>query len=211
MRKIMMMVVLAALAVPVASRAQVTLGLRAGYGIAMGDAVKDGKMTEVVKGQVPLQLDLGYRVTKEITVGGYFGYGFGVLGSAFKDQNCTGGVDCSSSVMRVGVQGSYTFAPVGQLAPWLGVGAGYEWGTLKAEAGGVSVKETFRGIEFLNLQGGADYRLAPKVAVGPFVQLSVGQYSRASITGPGIDQSGSIQDKGVHEWLQFGLRGTFDL
>mgnify|MGYP001488310875 CR=1 FL=1 len=95
MRKIMMMVVLAALAVPVASRAQVTLGLRAGYGIAMGDAVKDGKMTEVVKGQVPLQLDLGYRVTKEITVGGYFGYGFGVLGSAFKDQNCTGGVDCS--------------------------------------------------------------------------------------------------------------------
>jgi len=216
MRKIAMLAVAAvALSLPVASKAQVSLGLRAGYGLAAGDVAKDSKLSDGIKSQIPIQVDALYKVMPNLGVGLYFAYGFGQQGDQIKPL-CTGGVDCSLSSMRLGVEATYAFDKLGlgALEPWVGLGLGYEWGNLTAKYQGQKVETTWDGLEFLNLQVGGDYKVAQNFAVGPFLMMSVGQYSNAKITNtvdPSLNTSGSIQDKGIHEWLQFGLRGKFDI
>jgi outer membrane protein W len=200
---------LALLAIPAAGNAQISLGLRLGYAPALGEAAKDSDMSDGVKSQIPLQLDATYHLTPAFSLGGYASYGFGQTGEAF-DQICDV-ADCSARVVRLGVQGIYSFNPIGQLRPFAGVGAGYEWGSLTAEAGDEEVTVSFRGFELLNLTAGADYVVGPQFAIGPYVGLSVGRYSNTSIDD-GIEEiSGEIDEKAMHQWLQFGIRGRFDL
>jgi hypothetical protein len=199
MRKLLMLALVALLA-PTASYAQFQLGLRAGFAPAMGDFAKDQKMSDGVKSQIPIQLDASYKLTKDIAVGGYFSYGFG----QFNSDACPAGADCSASVMRFGVQGLYTFNQLqAPMVPWAGIGFGYEMGS-----GSIGDTDTsVSGFEFVNLQVGGDYRVNEQFAFGPYLQFSVGQYSKADL-GAGSDD---IQDKALHQWFGFGLRGTFDL
>jgi len=201
MRKLLMLgAVLAAVVVPTASQAQFTLGARLGYGIPMGDVAKDAKLSDWAKGQIPIQLDAMYKLTPDISVGAYFSYAFGLLNSDISDFCDATNTDCSFSVWRAGIQGAYSFARVSPtFVPWLGVGIGWENAT--ADFGGGSFDTN--GFEFLNLQGGADYSVSKQLAVGPYVQFSLGQFSKSD----GED----IPDKAMHEWLSFGIRGKFDL
>jgi hypothetical protein len=214
MRKLLMLGSLVALLSPVASQAQFTLGLRLGYAPAMGDAAKNEKMSDGVKAQIPIQADALYRVNKDVAVGAYFGYGFGQTGSL--EGLCDiGGIDCSSKVMRVGVQGTYTFNQVqAPLVPWAGVGFGYELGSMEVSGGGEKATFDYSGFEFLNLQVGGDYRVNEQFSVGPYLQFSLAQYSKAKIENsvdPTFNSDGSIEEKAMHQWLGFGVRGKFDL
>jgi hypothetical protein len=201
MRKLLM---LAALLVPMASQAQVQLGLRVGYAPAMGDVQKDQKMSDGVKAQIPIQLDAVYKVTKDIGVGGYFSYGFG----QFASDACPTGEDCGASVMRFGVQGLYTFNQLkAPLVPWAGLGIGYELG--KASVGDLDL--TYSGFEFANLQVGGDYRVNEQFAVGPYLQFSIGQYSKVKAESGGLSASADIEETAMHQWFGFGIRGSFDL
>jgi hypothetical protein len=209
MRKLLM---LAALLVPMASQAQVSLGLRAGYAPAMGDAAKDSKMSDNTKSQIPLQLDALYKVTKDIGVGAYFSYGFAQVGDPGCDET---GVDCSGNVMRFGVQAHYTFNQLkAPLVPWAGLGFGYEMANIEATYPGGKVNIDASGFEFLNLQVGGDYAVTEKFAVGPYLQFSIAQYSKLKVEDSGDPTEnfdGDITDKAVHEWFGFGIRGKFDL
>ncbi|ABS24789.1 outer membrane beta-barrel protein [Anaeromyxobacter sp. Fw109-5] len=210
MRKLLAAVfALTLLAVPFTSHAQVSLGLRLGYAPALGDAAKDAKMSDGVKSQIPIQLDAGYKLTPKLSLGGYASYGFGQSGDEF-DAYCDG-ADCSTRVVRVGVQGLYTFDAIGRLQPFAGVGAGYEWGSLTAEAGGQEATLSYRGFELLNLTAGADYAVSPQFAIGPYLGFSVGRYSNVSMDLGAEEISGEIDDQAMHEWLQLGIRGRFDL
>jgi len=207
MRKFAMLVVALAALVPATSNAQVSLGLRLGFAPAMGDAVKDGKMSDGVKSQIPIQLDALYKVAPNLGVGGYFSYGIGQLGGELADICDASDADCSARGMRAGLQLQYALAPMGAWMPWGGVGAGYEWGTMKMGEGSVS----YRGFELVNLQLGGDYKVSEQLSVGPYVLFSLGQYSNATIDD-GVDSvSDSIDEKGIHEWFGFGFRGTFSL
>jgi opacity protein-like surface antigen len=186
----------------------VELGLRVGYGLPLGDAVKDGKLSDGFSGQVPIWLDVGYRINKNIYAGVYFAYGFAFLN---KDKACPGGADCSASDMRFGVNAHYHIMPDQAFDPWVGIGIGYEIAGLKASAGGQEFKATYSGLEFVNLQVGGDYKVSPQLAVGPFVALSIAQYSsyKTDPELPGADST--IKDKAIHEWLTIGVKGTFGL
>ncbi len=218
MRKsLILMGALAALLVPTASRAQVQLGLRLGYAPAMGDAAKDAKMKDfAIKSQVPIQLDAMYAVNRDIAVGGYFSYGFGqVDGGAFEGACDISGVDCSGSNMRVGIQGFYTFNQVkSALVPWAGVGFGWEQTKVKLSGGGATADLTASGWELLNLQLGGDYKVSDQFSFGPYVMFSLAQYGTAKLTNnvdPSFNMSGSIDEKAMHEFVAFGVRGKFDL
>ena len=204
MRKLVMLGSLIALLVPTASHAQFQLGLRLGFAPAAGDAAKDEPLKDVISSQIPIQLDAMYKITPDLSAGLYFSYGIVQLSSDEKDACDAFGVSCSASNTRLGIQAAYAFNQVSpQFVPWAGVGLGYEWLTEKIALGGVSASQTATGFEFLNLQVGGDYKVNPKFAVGPYAQLSIGQYSEV--------ESESITDKGVHEWFGFGVRGKFDL
>jgi hypothetical protein len=215
MRKFAMIAAAAAvLATPVASKAQVTLGLRAGYGWAMGDAGKfdgvTGKMSDGVSGQIPLQLDALWRLNPQVGLGAYVGYGFAQFGGTLKDTCNISGVSCDASIITAGLQGTYAFSTGGQFVPWLGLATGWEWGSITAKGGGSKAEQSISGWDILTLQVGGDYKVNPKFGVGPYLTYGFGQYSSYSAKFNGTD-TGTVFGSATHQWFQLGLRGTFEL
>lgn len=205
---------LAAVALPTAAHAQVTLGFRVGYAPSMGDAYKlkntgdptlDGtsaKMSDGVSSQWPLQLEAAYRITPQLAAGAYFSYGFGdggpifastVSGQDFCSLSGSGvSIDCSASTYRLGVQGTYAFTMVSPtFVPWAGVGLGWEWSSAKADISGLGATGTFEehldGFEF-TMQGGGDWKIGRVFALGPFIQYSIGRYSAGELKMSGFGQ-----------------------
>lgn len=185
------------------------LGARLGYGIAMGDAQKDAKMSDGVKSQIPIWIDAGYRIDESIMVGAYFQYGIAQLA----DKSCPDGADCSASDMRFGLQGHYHLSPGESMDPWFGLGIGYEMASMKVSAGGAEMTGTMKGFEFANIQAGLDFQAAEGLGVGPFVSFSLGQFSSMKTEAPDPigTKEGDIKDKAMHQWLVFGVRGAFNL
>jgi hypothetical protein len=200
------------------------LGARLGYGIPLGkisDQGTNNKLSDNMAGMVPLQLDLGYRVIPSLMVGAYFMYGFGITGGNFADT-CDKLTDtsCSMHDMRLGAQVQYHFMPDQSTDPWLGAGIGYEWLTQSIDGGGGKLSTTVNGFEFINLQGGVDFSVAPNFGLGPFLLFSVAQYGEGSVScsgaatslcGGGDSVSKDIDKTAMHQWLLLGVRGTFVL
>jgi outer membrane protein W len=206
------------------ARGKFVLGLRTGYSFAMGKTGGvnggDSDLSDTISGHVPIWLDLGYMVTDNIMIGAYGQYGIGFMGDDDCDKD---GVDCSASVIRAGLQGQYHFSPMANINPWLGVGIGYEWSStsLSVDAQGQSmdISMDVRGFEYLNLQGGADFKLSPAFGLGPFVSFSLGQYDHVDGEVRGVigddvialDVDEDLDDKSFHQWLTLGVRGSFML
>jgi hypothetical protein len=189
----------------------IEFGVRVGYGIPLGTAGDNASFSDVIKGMVPFWADIGYRFDPNWYVGGFFQFGLGFLPS--NTQLCgTGGVSCSLNDLRFGLNAHYHFLPAETLDPWVGVGAGYEILNLSASATGVSASASTRGFEFGNVQLGLDFKISPAFAVGPFATFTIAQFSNnsASINGQDVASPG-YTNKGIHEWLVFGVRGVFDL
>lgn len=204
MKKLLSIALLASALLPGAARAQWTIGLRTGYAVGAGSAVKGSRMSDGVKSQVPLQLDAGYRLLPRLEVGGYGSFGLAQVGSI-----CQG--SCSASVLRVGVQGAWHFDPFRQIHPWAGAGLGYEWSRYRVRDGGDTLRVTLHGLELLQLQGGADWTIGARFTVGPFAAVSLGRYTRLDVKSPYGDSSGGAPSKALHTWIALGVRGTCSL
>jgi len=228
MRAIALLLTLAVAASAQAARAQadtgLTLGARVGYGIPLGDVAKaDAEspsiaLSKVVSGQIPLEIEAGYRFTREISAGLYFGYGFAFAAKGLCDTlgGLPSGVSCSTSgasTMRYGLQAAYRFVSGEGMTPWVGLGIGMEQAQLdvKLSGFGLSEQSTFKisGWEYVNLQGGADWVVSPGLKVGPFARVSIGKFDTVKIGGQKQDFPSNVQT--IHEWITLGLKGTFDL
>ena len=203
-------------------------GLRTGYGLPMGTLGQmpttlgvvqpSNNLSDAVSYRIPLWLDLGYRVSPAIFVGGFFQYGMGSMNTS-KYTQCTGSVSCSAHDVQFGIQGHYHVLPASSFDPWLGLGFGYE--ILSASISGsylgfnIDDSLSVSGFQFLNLQGGGDIRVLPNFGFGPFLSLSLGKYNSYSMTynnqGSSTSVSGDLANAGLHEWLTIGVRGQYDL
>jgi len=192
---------------PDPDRPGVDLAVRTGYALpfgkisnAAGDSLTDG-----ISGAVPLVVDALYRFNQEFGAGVLFQYAF----AQTKDSasGCGNGVNCSASAIHLALQGVYRPVVSGPIAPWLGIGTGYEWFQVTASANGLSASGSVSGFEFLLVQAGGDFKVAPQFTLGPFVMFSLGEYRSQSVGGTSMDISGTA----MHEWLELGVRGTFSL
>lgn len=212
MRKLL--AVMAVLVVGSASTARAenfNVGVRAAYVFPMGeigtvgllgDTFDFGDLGDSVDGGIPLWLEANYRLTPNLSLGAYFQYAFLML----PDE--AGSADGSN--LRLGAQVIYGFTPAGNFAPWIGAGVGWEW--LEFDDIGIDgttdAQVTFDGFDLM-VQGGAEFAVAPNFSVGPFASLSFGQYGEADFDAGGASVTADFDDKGWHEWLQIGVRGTF--
>lgn len=217
--------VLAAAGAAGQEQAHFEAGFRTGYAVALGK-VQDNPEIELndgVKGQVPLWFDIGAR-TQHLFFGAYTQYGFAILKEdcdrAFGLGSFQVNFDCKMRDIRLGAQLHFHFLPDEDIDPWLGYGFGYEWlkgkGSLSGSLGDYDGSVSLRGFEFANFQGGVDFRVADSFAVGPFISVSLGKYSKFTTkcdpdsacneTTADIDDTA---DTALHEWLFFGLRGVF--
>lgn len=213
------------------------LGLRVGYAIPMGklgalptqaggaaDTSHDSVHDEI-KGMIPIWLDVGYRIDPALYVGAFFQYGFGLVNKDNPNNSaCNQGISCSAHDLAFGANLHYHLMPDAPFDPWLGLGLGYE--LLTASASGtetlllpqsvtVDGSTTVKGFQFLVLEAGGDFKATPALAVGPFVNFALGEYTSWSSTvtanGASQDTSGNLQDTGLHEWLTLGVRGQYNL
>jgi hypothetical protein len=214
------------------------IGFRSGYAVPFGKIYerhdRPDDLRHFASGQVPVWFDIGARISDKLFVGGYFQYGVVVFSDALErecvdleQRKATADeavvADCSFHDLRLGAQIQFHFGKPGlRLDPWVGGGVGYEWLSLGMfyQGGGSAtdgdLSETLHGFEFMNLQSGLDLRMSDSTAFGPFVALTLSTYriARSSCDGDCGDwdhEWTSIDDEVFHQWLYFGIRGSFKL
>ncbi|HVT10485.1 MAG TPA: outer membrane beta-barrel protein [Polyangia bacterium] len=190
----------------------VDVAVRVGYAVPFGDIDGDSgdSLSGTFSGAVPFVVEAGYRFDRHFTLGPYFQYAFAQV----KDGSgtvCGNGVDCSGSIIRLGLQALYHLDLGSTFVPWFGLGVGYEWMNVDASSGNLSASASAHGWEFLTLELGGDIYVAPQFAVGPFISYSIARYGSGSTTLGNTTTSSDISNPAVHEWLQFGARFSFSL
>jgi hypothetical protein len=189
------------------------MAFRTGYALPFGkfDGGPNEELSNAFSGQVPLTLDIGAKVGKNVFLGGYLGFGFGGTGDLLRPTCASDGATCVTATVRTGLEVLYYFLPDRLVDPWIGYGIGYEGSGV-----GISVPGhpefvfAGRGIEFAHLLAGFDFRLSKTFGLGPFVDFSLGEYINAHIDlGTGESADGAIASKAMHQWLALGVRAVF--
>ncbi len=196
-----------------------SLGLRAGYALPMGSVAKDprlGSQTDLSKyasGMAPLWLDVGYRITPNWYVGGYFSFALLSTSGDFCKSRAGANAACSSSGndIRFGAAARYTFRPKTKVAPWVGLSTGYEITNISASANGRTLDGTAKGWEFVGAHFGVDVRVAREITVGPMINASIGQYTSDTWSNQNGSTSADYNNTALHQWIFLGLRGNYDL
>jgi hypothetical protein len=174
------------LALPLAARADGSIQLSASAGVAkpFGDIGDGLKLGDSIDWAFPLEARLAFRVAKQLAVGAY-----GRYAPTAAAATCPG---CTVTDVGLGALVEYRFGEKPEGGPWLGASLG--WEQLKTSVGGGSGTATgFEGA----LQGGADFEVGG-VTLGPFLQLSLGEFTKTS--------AGSINSKGAHGTFGAGVR-----
>jgi hypothetical protein len=220
MRCALVLVAAALATAPATPQAQLSLGLRVAYAPAAGSAFGGFRDADTgsamrfsldLKSQVPVQLDVLYRLLPDLAAGAYASYGFGQVAPDALDGACMAGspFECSATVVRAGLQVLYTLSrTAAPVVPWVGAGAGWEWTTLEASRAGRTLRARMDGLELLDLQLGVDYRATPRIGVGPYVGYSFGWYRVARV---GDLKGLEVSERALHSWISLGLRGQLDL
>jgi hypothetical protein len=221
--------VIAAVAAAPAARADegsgLALGVRAAFGMPLGNAGDGQDLDHLTKGAIPIQIDVGWRFDSRWLAGAYFSAGPTLVASNAKGALTAAGATRveGHAVQRVGVQALYTVLRAPRFDQWVGLGLGYEWtryaeARVTSDSGTADAELGLRGFEAI-LQIGGDYRVSPKFSVGPFATVNFGQYrshvsdvevKSGTVPDPG-STSRAVEDRGIHEWMQLGVKGTFNL
>jgi outer membrane protein W len=169
----------------------------------------DAPLADRVSSGALIQGDLGYRFRPEIYVGLYASYSF----PSYKF--CQPGEDCSARMIRAGGNVQYHFVSDIPVDPWIGIGFGYEWLTLRSTSTsrGVldQIEDNLDGFELVNFQAGIDFAISSEFRLGPTFTFSLGQYRHEGFGDPSVPgglSSGSIGGS-LHQWFLFGIRLSF--
>jgi hypothetical protein len=202
---------LSAHAEPPKAREGFQMAVRTGVALPFGDADKSVSMSDISTAQVPLLIDLGGKLGRNVFLGAYVGFGFGGASRGLVDDMCeVGNVTCVTVSVRLGAQVQYHFRPAESVNPWLGYGIGFEsFGVGASRSGSPDRTAVLVGPEFAHLMGGVDFRLGKVFGIGPFVDYSIGQYGSATVKVGDISTDYDLADKAIHHWLTLGVRGTF--
>lgn len=187
------------------------MALRTGVSIPFGKASgdDDDSMSDLFSAQVPLIIDVGGKLGEYVFLGGYLGLGVGGVAGQTSDLCDAANAKCLSTTVRIGVQAQVHFAPAEKVNPWLGYGIGWEASSVAIRNDGVDSSVSTSGPEFAHFMGGVDFRLSRTVGIGPFVDMSLGQYSRIRIETDEFGASGDVDKKALHGWLTLGARLVF--
>jgi hypothetical protein len=181
------------------------MAFRTGATFPAGRLRGDTELADVFGWQIPLMVELGGKPNKHLFVGGYVGFGLG--GSSSGPGGCgVGATECVSFSARVGFEIQYHIAPDDRLNPWLGYGIGYQSISLSRTNNGRETTDRASGWEYGRFMAGLDVRVSKSFGVGPFAELSVGEYLSESSTQNGFGSSNDIIQSRPHFWVTIGPR-----
>ena len=183
---------------PVQSALEIAVGT--GYtqgGGKLGGAL--GNLEDISGPGAAVELDLGYRIIPQLTVGAY---------GTFAKYQHGDAIDSSTDVLgaTAGLQAAWHFRPETSVDPWISLGTGWKGLWLNPSDGKVTA---LQGLELARLQVGADYRLTRDIAIAPVIGGSVSMF--VSQDSPMTADYSEIQDKKVNITGFAGVSGRFDL
>jgi len=146
-----------------------------------------------------VELDLGYRIIPNLTLGAY---------GTFSKYQHGDSIDDSTDVLgaTAGIQGVLHVRPDRSVDPWVSLGTGWRGLWLNPSSGKVT---SLQGLELARLQLGVDYRVSKDVAIAPVIGGSVSMFiSQDSAMTTDLTE---ITDKKVNFTGFAGLSGRFDL
>jgi hypothetical protein len=176
------------------------VGIATGY--AQGGGKLGGDMANLEDVAGPggaIELDLGYRIIPQLSVGAY---------GTFSKYQHGDLIDSSTDVLgaTAGVQAAWHFRPATSIDPWVSLGTGWKALWLDPDHGKVT---SLQGLELARLQIGADYRVTKDVAIAPVIGGSLSMF--VSEDSPMTNDLTEIKDKKVNFTGFAGLSGRFDL
>jgi len=180
--------------------AGLAIALRSGWAIPQGERESGSDLDDDVVGNVPVWLDLGYRLGNHLWLGVYAMYAFTF------PTDCPASSICNASDVRFGLQVQWHFGERHGIDHWVGIGTGFEILEIETDEG----FRRFGGYEFVNLQAGEDFSLGRRFALGPFTSVSIGKYTgiREGESGSDVIES-DIAKRTFHVWVTIGLRLSF--
>jgi len=183
---------------PVKNALEIAVGT--GYtqgGGKLGGAL--GNLEDVSGPGAAVELDLGYRIIPQLTVGAY---------GTFSKYQHGDLLDSSTDVLgaTAGVQAAWHVRPDTSIDPWVSLGTGWRGLWLNPSSGKVT---SLQGFELARLQLGVDYRISRDIAIAPVIGGSLSMF--VSQDAPMTTDFTEIQDKKVNFTGFAGLSGRFDL
>jgi hypothetical protein len=188
------------------------LAVRTGIAIPFGQTqdAMNSDLNRYAGSAVPLVVEAGYRVDSTLFFGARFQYAFPQLKNP--NGSCSGGTSCDGSIVQLAVEGIYRMLAGQTFAPWVGLGAGYEWLSVDYNATNGGLGATVKGFQGL-AQAGGDVRVSTQLVLGPFVEASFGRYdsstARARLGGVTSETNSDISNTAWHTWVTVGVRGAF--
>lgn len=184
-----------------------SIGLRTGYGAAVGDAASGRSLASVEGWMLPLWLDVGYRIFPELLVGAFVQYGI----TSPPSSECPLS-SCIGDDLRIGVEAEYHLRPHATVDPWFGLGVGYEWArVVSATSGSADEAITWlSGFQFVDVQLGADFRVLHPFPFGPFLDASLGEFNSMTTNATGVTTN-LPYGTALHGWIILGVRGRLEL
>jgi hypothetical protein len=158
-----------------------------------------GNLEDISGPGAAVELDLGYRIIPQLTVGAY---------GTFSKYQHGDQLDSDTDVLgaTAGVQAAWHVRPDTSIDPWVSLGTGWKGLWLNPSSGKVS---SLQGFELARLQLGVDYRVSKDIAISPVIGGSVSMF--VSQDTPMTTDFTEIQDKKVNFTGFAGLSGRFDL
>ena len=131
---------------------------------------------------------------------------FGIVSGNFATSCNASGDSCLVNQSRVGAQVRWNFLPERRLDPWVGAGAAWEVLGIERTSATSGTTRNLHGLGF-DLAAGFDWWLTQRLAVSPYLGLSVGTYKDwedlSAFTGW---QAIPSSDRRVHSQLTAGAR-----
>ena len=176
------------------------LAVGAGYSQGAGKLGGSlGSLEDVAGPGGTVELDLGYRLMPELSLGAY-----GTFSQAQRGDSLVG--DNNVLGASAGIQAAWHFRPDRSVDPWVSLGTGWKGLWLDPKNGKTT---SLQGLELARLQVGADYRLSKDISVAPVIGGSLGMFiSQDSAMTTDLTE---INDKKVNFTGFAGLSGRFDL
>jgi hypothetical protein len=191
---------------------RVSLGARLAYGSPGGDYSDGVKQDQYVAGQWLAELDAGFEVVRDLTVGVYGSAGVGFTGKQFDPHCGPGQKKCHTTVKRIGLDVTWAFTGVSPIViPWVNGGLGLEFLSANGEDdAGNRYELDVNGFEPFHLGVGLDFPLGP-VRLGPYATFGIASYDKGTVDLSVLGIDASTPSGGTHTWLVFGVRGVVGL
>jgi len=175
-----------------------------GFAFPFGSLEQEAPVSDVVRGVVPLGLEVGWRVQSSIFILAFGQYSFGV------PKLCATSSDCIASLghdIALGLGGRFVLPRAGPVQPEGRLGFGYEWFESELSDHGATSARRYRGPILASLEASGNFGPEDRT-IGVFASFSAGLFTHRGLDTPAFSSSAGIDHKGIHFWLGLGIRGA---